>query len=199
MPVLHFDHSWTLFLDRDGVINRRFPGGYVTRWESFEFLPGVLDAIAGLAGLFRHIVVVTNQQGVGKGVMTHAEMERIHYLMCHEIESRGGRIDRVYFAPQLDSEGSPFRKPGPGMALKAREDFPDIDFSKSVMVGDTAIDILFGKQLGMFTVLIADQVKGYKGEQLPDMAFGSLLEFQKHLIVDAGQNPQSDHPPHPDP
>ena len=91
--LLSIQEGWTLFLDRDGVINRRIIDGYVTSWEEFEFLPGVLDAMELLAGKFRYIMVITNQQGVGKGLMTMEQVDAIHDRMCLEIEAHGGRID----------------------------------------------------------------------------------------------------------
>ena len=76
--MLSFNRSWTLFLDRDGVINRRLPGAYVQSWEAFHWLPGALEAIAGLTQNVGRAFVVTNQQGIGKGLMTVASLELIH-------------------------------------------------------------------------------------------------------------------------
>ena len=67
---LKIDRGWTLFLDRDGVINRRIVDDYVKSWDQFKFLPGVPDAIKRLAGVFGRIIVVSNQQGIGIGLMT---------------------------------------------------------------------------------------------------------------------------------
>ena len=128
--------DWTLFLDRDGVINRRIIDGYVTSWEEFEFLPGVLEAFEVLAQRFRHILVVTNQQGVGKGLMTMEQVDAIHDRMCLEVEAHDGRIDGILVCPQLASEPDNYRKPSPEMAYMAQELFPDLDLAKSVMVGD---------------------------------------------------------------
>ena len=146
------DKSWTLFLDRDGVINERLLGNYVKSVEEFRFIPGVLDAIAHFSQLFGRIVVVTNQQGINKGLMSERNLNDIHRYMLLEIERHGGRIDAVYFAPQLTQENSDMRKPRPGMGLQAKVDFPDIDFAKSVMIGDSDSDIIFGQTLGMITV-----------------------------------------------
>lgn len=143
-----------LFLDRDGTLNERLPGAYVRTWEEFRFLPGVLDALRILSGHFERIVIVTNQQGIGKEVMTVEELEAVHARMLQEIAHAGGRIDGVYFCPDLATVAGNCRKPGPAMALRAKTDFPEIDFSQSVMVGDSAEDIAFGHRLGMYTVLI---------------------------------------------
>jgi histidinol-phosphate phosphatase family protein len=171
------DKSWTLFLDRDGVINVRFPGDYVKRVEDFEFLPGVKQAIAKFSSLFGRIVVVTNQQGIARGLYSHEDLKEIHDHMQSEIEKAGGKIDAVYYAPELDSENSPMRKPGNGMALAAKKDFPEIDFSKAVMVGDSESDMVFGKSAGMRIVFLGDEEIGVK----IDERVNSLLEFAAKL------------------
>lgn len=150
------NHS-ALFLDRDGVINHRLIGQYVTAWNQFEFLPGVTEAIAILKNYYRRIFIVTNQQGIGKGLMTDEDLETIHRNMLEQIHAAGGQIDKVYYCPDLAGSGSLRRKPLPGMALEAATDFPDIDLKKSVMVGDTESDIAFGEKAGMQTVLITPQ------------------------------------------
>lgn len=148
----YVDSSWTLFLDRDGVINVRLVGDYIKSVEEFEFIPGVLNAIVQFSKQFGKIVVVTNQQGISKGKMTERNLEDIHRYMRLEIEKHSGRIDAIYHAPQLASEQSEMRKPNVGMAKKAQLDFPEINFEKSVMIGDSDSDIEFGQALGMITV-----------------------------------------------
>jgi histidinol-phosphate phosphatase family protein len=101
--------DWTLFLDRDGVINVRIIDGYVTKTEEFEFLPNVIDAFKIFKNKFKRIFVVTNQQGVGKGIMTIDDVERVHEYMIQQIENHGGKIDKVYFCPQLKSEVDNYR------------------------------------------------------------------------------------------
>lgn len=167
--------DWTLFLDRDGVINRRIVDGYVTRWDEFEFLPGVLDAINILSKKFRYIFVVTNQQGVGKGLMTMEQVDDIHDNMCTAIEAHGGNIDGILVCPQLSSEPDNYRKPRPDMAYMACEICPDIDLTKAVMVGDGQTDIEFGRNAGTMTVFIG-------AENLDaDDCFPSLYDFAKSL------------------
>lgn len=138
----------TLFLDRDGVINRLRPNDYVKNWEEFEFIPGMLDRLARWSGRFRRILVITNQRGVGKGIMSLDDLNRIHDRMIEEIE-RHGRQDR----PRLLLHGSladdPNRKPQTGMAQQARIDFPDIDFARSLMIGDSESDRQFARNAGM--------------------------------------------------
>lgn len=177
----------TLFLDRDGVINERLPGDYVAHWSEFQFTPRALEALAFFANHFQNIVVVTNQQGIGKGQMNEAQLAEIHQKMIHEIAAAGGLIDAVYHCPDLSSVPNNCRKPAPAMALKAQADFPAIDFQTSIMVGDSVSDLEFGQNLGMYTVLIEGKsdeldklekalVNGLQVRQ----RFASLWEFAEY-------------------
>ncbi len=151
---LIIDKSWTLFLDRDGVINKRLVDDYVKSWDEFQFLDHVPETIAQCSAWFGTIVVVTNQQGIGKGLMSDADLNNIHNKMIAEIELKGGRIDKVYYCPKLKDEILNCRKPLPFMGLEAKKDFPVIDFNKSVMVGDSISDMEFGEALGMQNIFI---------------------------------------------
>jgi histidinol-phosphate phosphatase family protein len=168
----------TLFLDRDGVINRQILDGYVTKAEEFEFLPGALEALAVLDKKFDRIIVVSNQQGIGKGIFSNGDLEKIHQYMISEITKKGGRIDKIYFSPYLESENNPNRKPGIGMALQAKRDFPAIDFSSSIMVGDSFVDMKFGKNAEMKTVFLSNNIPPSKDIcNLTDEIFVDLADF----------------------
>lgn len=169
-----FDKNWTLFLDRDGVINKRNFDGYITNESDFEFLPLVLKALEKLSNVFGRIVVVTNQQGVGKNLMTQDDLNAIHQFMTQKIEENKGRVDAVFSATNLRKAEVDNRKPNINMALMAKEKFHEIDLKKSVMVGDTDSDIMFGKNVGMKTVLIKS--KEITSEKA-DFEFNSLFEF----------------------
>jgi histidinol-phosphate phosphatase family protein len=151
-----YDNS--LFLDRDGTINRLCHNDYVKCWEEFEFLPGVFEVLAKWNQQFKHIIIVTNQRGVGKGLMTIDDLNNIHQKMIQEIETHGGRIDKIYYCTAL-TDADPNRKPNIGMALQAKNDFPDIDFSKSVMIGDSESDMQFAKNAGMKGIIILNIIK----------------------------------------
>ncbi len=175
------DKNWTLFLDRDGVINRRLVDDYVKSWSEFAFLSGVPEAIAHFSRRFARIVVVTNQQGIGKGLMTKADLQSIHHQMVLKIEQAGGRIDKVYFCPHHRQDDCACRKPRIGMAEQAKVDFPEIDFTKSIMIGDTPSDIEFGHRAGMRTVFVS------KTEHAPphtDLQVASLADFANKLTND---------------
>lgn len=169
--------DWTLFLDRDGVINVRIIDGYVTKIEEFEFLPYVIDSFKIFKCKFKRIIIVTNQQGVGKGIMTNEDVENVHNYMIREVENNNGRIDKVYFCPQLKSVPDNYRKPSPKMAYFAKNDFPDIDLSKSIMIGDMNSDVEFGMNAGMKTIFIGDNDL----RLTPDDRFETLYDFAKIL------------------
>jgi D-glycero-D-manno-heptose 1,7-bisphosphate phosphatase/D-glycero-alpha-D-manno-heptose 1-phosphate guanylyltransferase len=150
----NIDPSWTLFLDRDGVLNHEKNEDYIRNWNEFVFYPNVIAAIPLLNQCFEHLVIVTNQKGVGKGLMTASHLNEIHQNMLSAIESDGGKIHRIYFCSDL-ADDSPNRKPQPGMAFQAKKDFPQIDLKKSIMVGNRMSDMKFGRNAGMHTVFLA--------------------------------------------
>ena len=156
MPIRdwNIDTTWSLFLDRDGVINERIFGGYITEPKGFKFIDGAEAGIALLSRAFHRVFVVTNQQGIGKGLMTERNLLEIHTYMCNQIHLAGGKIDKCYFAPNLRGAEDDLRKPNSGMAELAKLELPEIDFGRCVMVGDTDTDIEFGKKLGMKTVRV---------------------------------------------
>ncbi|KAF0195674.1 MAG: D-glycero-D-manno-heptose 1 7-bisphosphate phosphatase [Bacteroidetes bacterium] len=178
---LKIDKSWSLFLDRDGVINERLPDDYVKTWEEFRFINGSLEAIKILAQSFGIVVVVSNQQGVGKGLMSDPDLQQIHLRMQRTTTESGGRIDKVYYSPYLASEKHHTRKPRVGMGILARRDFSAISFKKSVMVGDSFGDVLFGKRLGMKTVFIGDRHFARQHPDLIDFVFPDLITFAKSI------------------
>ncbi len=181
LQIKKLDKSWTLFLDRDGVINRRIPGAYIEFPSQFKFTENCLEAMTIFDIKFRRIVVVTNQQGIGKGIMTETQLEAVHAFMQTEIEKAGARIDGIYHCPELASYDPDCRKPNSGMAFQAKKDFLEIDFSKSVMVGDSLSDMEFGKRLNMITVLIEGKEAENFNDDLIDLKFSSLFEFAQSI------------------
>lgn len=171
------DNSWTLFLDRDGVINARNFDGYITKPEEFIFTNHFLECIPILSKIFSKIIIVTNQQGIGKNIMTERNLSDVHSYMLDCLDKVGGRIDFVNYAGELKTDSKNRRKPKPNMALEAQKKFPEIDFKKSIMVGDTDSDLQFGMNLGMKTIAISSK------EVLTTKADFEVADFKQLLKI----------------
>ena len=176
-----YSKEWTLFLDRDGVINKELRDDYVKHWEDFIFEDGALEAIAKLSGIFGRIIIVTNQRGIGIELMTDEDLSNIHEKMVAAIQETGGRIDAIYYAPAADRSDIR-RKPNPTMAYEAQKDFPEIDIAKSIIVGNSISDMEFGRNAGMRTIFI-DEKKKYGGEKtsIMDEISNSLYNWTDSL------------------
>jgi D-glycero-D-manno-heptose 1,7-bisphosphate phosphatase len=144
----------TIFLDRDGVLNRKLPEGrYVASLGDFQPLPGVHGAIARLNHAGLRVIVVSNQRGIALGLHTAADVLSIHAAFQKELATHDAHIDAFYFCPHDKNECN-CRKPLPGLFEQAQADFPDIAAATSAIVGDSWSDIEFGRRLGMFTIFI---------------------------------------------
>ncbi|MDR2970115.1 MAG: HAD family hydrolase [Tannerellaceae bacterium] len=179
--MAHIKKYSTLFLDRDGVINVHCPNDYVKSVDEFVFIEGVLDAFRLLSPLFLHIIIVTNQRGVGKGLMSSEDLDRIHRYMVQTVLVHQGRIDRIYTCIDTDSN-SPYRKPNTGMVLQALKDFPDITLSNSYMAGDSISDMQFADKSNIPAVLIGTK---YTPEAIASLniraQFPDLLTFAERI------------------
>ncbi len=176
------DKTWTLFIDRDGVINHEKKDDYIRNWNEFRFYDGVLDALKILNGKFDKILMVTNQKGVGKGVMTLSDLSEIHENMLDMIKENEGRVDKIFFCSDLAND-SYYRKPNPGMAFQAKNDFPSIDFNKSLMVGNKLSDMGFGRNAGIHTVFVATTNPEIEfPHHSIDFRFNNLLDFANQFV-----------------
>lgn len=142
----------TVFIDRDGVINRD-RDDYVKCVSEFEFLPGVKDALRRLAETGHRVVVISNQQAIGKGLMSRESLDEIDRKLREEVSETGGRIDAIYYCPHLEEENCGCRKPATGLLDRASRDF-DVRLSEAFLVGDTGRDIEAGKKAGCWTFLV---------------------------------------------
>lgn len=174
-------NGYTLFIDRDGVINKEKKGDYIYNWEEFEFLDGVLEALKICNTLFDHILIMTNQRGVGRGLMTRKQLLDIHDKMKQTITSNGGRIDDIYYCID-DGDASPNRKPNPGMGLRAARDYPTIDLKKTFMVGNRMSDMKFARKLEIKSVFVATTHPEvpFPNDDI-DYRFDDFLSFVKAL------------------
>ncbi|HUR66826.1 MAG TPA: HAD-IIIA family hydrolase [Chitinophagaceae bacterium] len=183
-PVLDLnkiDKSWSIFIDRDGVINHEKKEDYIRNPEEFRFYDGVKEAFHKISKKFGKVIIVSNQRGIGRSLMTETDLAGIHSLMQQEIESIGGRIDAIYYCTSTDNK-HPDRKPNPGMAFSAALDITDIDLSRSLMIGNKLSDMLFAKNAGMYSVFVATT-----NPDIPfphpdvDLRFNSLPDFANSL------------------
>ncbi|UEG49523.1 HAD family hydrolase [Ferruginibacter lapsinanis] len=181
LDLTKIDNTWTLFLDRDGVINHEKHLDYIHSWDEFVFYDGVKEAISIFNKKFKYIFIVTNQKGVGKGLTKPEDLATIHLNMTDEIVKAGGRIDKIYHCIDLE-ESSPNRKPNPGMGLQAKKDFPDVDLGKALMVGNTISDMEFGRNLGIKTVFLpTTRPEVNLSDFRIDATYKSLIQFAKAL------------------
>lgn len=184
-----YEH-WTLFLDRDGVINQHPNTHYVFDWNGFQFCPGAIEAISNLSHIFKYVIVVTNQQGIGKGLMTEHDLNDIHQKMIRTVALFGGRIDAIYHCPDLSTQTGNCRKPSIAMAQHAQSQFPDIDLRKSIMVGDQITDLEFGHNAGMKKVHVKNAQIDFQipSRLQPVLQVHDLLELHHLLIGDGSES-----------
>jgi D-glycero-D-manno-heptose 1,7-bisphosphate phosphatase len=162
----------TIFLDRDGVINRKRDDDYVKHWGEFEFLPGVKEALTTLTAKNYRLIVVTNQRGVARGWMTEAAVQHVHEQMLAAITP--ARIAAIYYCPH-DNDQCDCRKPKPGLLLQAQRDFPDIVFAASVLIGDSLSDMAAGAALGCRNIFIGADANYECAASLSDAVTKYLL------------------------
>lgn len=153
MTERFFTPRKVIFLDRDGVINKKMAAGdYVKRWSEFEFLPGAFQALKILKDNLYEVYIISNQAGIGRGLMKDSDLFEIHKNMEKEIQAHGGRIDQIYYCPHWE-EGCLCRKPKPGMLFQAALDH-QIDLPSAVFVGDDPRDLEAGNAAGCRTILL---------------------------------------------
>ena len=147
-----------VFLDRDGVVNRKLENDYVKNWNEFCFLPGVFEAIKAIKEKGYLVIVVTNQRGIARGLMTEEDLEEIHQRMQKELEKHGAEVDDIFYCPHDISDNCNCRKPKPGMLIQAHKKW-NIDFASSFIIGDSNSDIEAGKRVGCQGILTANLKK----------------------------------------
>lgn len=177
LDLKNIDPSWTLFLDRDGVINYEKKMDYIYHYKEFVFHDRVKEALKIFPKYFGKTIIVTNQRGIGRGLMSEEDLLQIHMQMLEDIRNSGGRIDDIFYCTSIDNE-HPDRKPNPGMAYLAQKKFPPIDLKKSIMVGNTLSDMQFGRNAGMFTIHVRTTHPDIElPHELIDLSFVDLFEF----------------------
>ena len=170
-----------VFLDRDGVINKKAPeGDYIKNWNEFRFLPGAKEAIKRLNKAGFLIIIITNQRGVAKGLMTEEDLKDIHTKMIEELKESWAKVDGIYYCPHEEKDNCNCRKPKIGMFLEAVKDFKDvgikINLNESYIIGDSEKDIIAGKTIGLKTIKLGKYLKE------ADIVKDNLLEAVKEII-----------------
>ncbi len=171
-----------LFLDRDGVINKKIDDDYVRNPNQFLFEEGAVESITKLGSLFQKIVIVTNQRGVGRGLMSKSDLEDIHSYLKRSIEDSNGRIDGIYCCIHDYKDNCQCRKPLTGLFEQIQTDYPFIRPENCIMVGDSVSDLEFGRNIGTKNIYI-------KHGNLPphpslwDETYDSLYQFKNHFIL----------------
>ena len=165
----------TVFLDRDGVINVKAPeGDYIKSWSEFHFLPGAIEAIRLLNDHNWHVVIITNQRGIARQLMTMHDLNRIHFFLEEELQNRGAHVDGIYVCPH-EKGTCHCRKPDIVLFMQAEQDFP-VDKSKSWMIGDSQSDIEAGRNYGIRTISVVNL------NPLADKQFPNLLSAVNFLV-----------------
>jgi D-glycero-D-manno-heptose 1,7-bisphosphate phosphatase len=148
----------TIFLDRDGVLNKKPPKArYVQTWNEFEWLPGAKQALRLLKEACYRVIVVSNQAGIARGLMKETELKQIHERMKEAVIEAGGQIDAIYYCPHHWDDGCECRKPKPGMLFYAQRDY-NFDLTKSILIGDDERDAKAADAAGCKSVLVSDKV-----------------------------------------
>lgn len=178
-----------VFLDRDGVLNRKLPeGAYVSDWAQFQWLPGAVEAIGRMNRAGLTVIVVSNQRGIALGQVSVEQLELIHDQMRSHLARHGARLDAIYYCPHDQGECN-CRKPGIGLFEQAKKDFPQVNADNSAVIGDSLSDIQAGRRLGMRTIFIQGEPDRQKaGAQAAASLAGevadSLLQaVEKHLAL----------------
>jgi D-glycero-D-manno-heptose 1,7-bisphosphate phosphatase len=144
-----------IFFDRDGIINRRIVDDYVKRPDEFEFLPGIFELLPSVHRAGYMAIVITNQRGIGRGLMSERDLEEIHAQMQRTLAERTGeQFDAIYHCPHDVADACDCRKPLPGLLRRAARDYA-IDLASSWMIGDSESDVEAGLAAGCHTGLVA--------------------------------------------
>jgi D-glycero-D-manno-heptose 1,7-bisphosphate phosphatase len=187
-------HNWPafaniqyVFLDRDGVINRKLPEGeYVSSWHRFQMLPGAEEAIAKLNRSGRTVIVVTNQRGIALGYYTGADVKALHEALQQHLGQEGAHIDGFYFCPH-DKNECDCRKPRIGLFKQALRDFPGAAASNSIVIGDSLSDIEAANSFGAPSIFIEGDAEfqkpgADKARALANASSRSLSEAVNRLL-----------------
>ena len=183
--------KYTVFLDRDGVINVD-SSDYIKTESEFSFIDKSPEAIAMLTDAGINVIVITNQSAIARKFTTIKELEKIFNKMKTGVVDVGGIIKDIFYCPHMPTAGCNCRKPAPGLIFQAKEKY-DIDLQNSCMVGDSAKDIECAKNAGCGLSVLVKTGNGEKAKQLlsdkdisPDFVAENLFDAAKWIIQNSG-------------
>jgi len=159
----------TVFLDRDGTLNE--DTGYIASPEELTLFPGVAKAIARLNHEGARVILITNQSGVARGLLTLSDVDAIHHKLKMDLQTEGGWLDAIYFCPHHPDEGCRCRKPNPGMIEQAQATM-EMVLSRSYVLGDKYLDMALAQNIDAMGVLVT--TSSYSHEALQAIQAGSL-------------------------
>ncbi len=176
------DGTWTIFLDRDGVIVEEEEGRYITKPSEVRLMPDAGRVIHGLNSVFYKTIEVTNQRCISLGLLSKQGFHKVQDEIAQQLARDNAHLDAYYYAPGPDLS-DPLRKPNTGMAELALKDFPNIDLRKSIMIGNNLSDMEFGKKLEMFTIFLSTtKVKFSNLSTVPiDEQYDDLKDWYSHV------------------
>ena len=166
-----------VFLDRDGVIN--VDTGYTHKIEDFSFTEGLVEALKGMQDAGFTLVIVTGQSGIARGYYNEAAMHAFNAHVMEQLKQHDIEIPAVAFCPHGSDDGCDCRKRKPGMAKKIEEQIGEIDYENSWTIGDKTSDVMFGKNIGTKTILVASRYweeDELSDEERPDAIIASMKE-----------------------
>jgi heptosyltransferase II len=185
--------GYTIFLDRDGTLNA--DPGYIKSPDQLELFPGVPEALARLKRAGARLILVTNQSGVARGLLSRDDLAAVHAKLNRILDGAGASLEAIYFCPHHPDDGCDCRKPNPGMidqAVRERR----VDLERAYLIGDHVRDIELAKRIGARSVLVTTgAVRPQESERLketglaPDWTASSMTEAADWLLCDAGRLP----------
>ena len=182
-----------VILGRDGILNH-FRENHVTAPEEWRPIPGALEAVARLNHAGWHVVVATNQSGIGRGMIDMAAVNAVHAYMNQQLMVQGGRLDAVFFCPHTPEDDCECRKPRPGMLLDIGRRY-GLDLAQVPMVGDTLRDLQAAHHAGCLPHLVrsgraaalgAEQIQALLAQVPGAQVHNSLSDFVDHLLPGSG-------------
>ncbi|MEK6555664.1 MAG: HAD family hydrolase [Bdellovibrionota bacterium] len=177
--------SKAIFLDRDGTLI--VDKVYLNDPEQIEYLPGVFSALRELRDAGFIFLIVTNQSGIPRGLVSIDNLNEIHRRIRYAFSENGVDLQEFYYAPYPTDSEHPMRKPNPGMILQGAKDY-NVDLSQSWMIGDRMIDVEAGHRAGVKTIMVGPREKASDFPKLkpPTGVFPNIIDAVPFILAQSG-------------